>query len=53
MCYTDEETVNLSEGLETIESFAFNHVRNVKIINIPNSVLTLNSYAIANSCIEK
>ena len=53
MCYTNEETVNLPEGLETIESFAFNHVRNVKIINIPNSVLTIKNYAIANSYIEK
>ena len=41
------ETVELNEGLQTIERNAFSYCRLLKNIAIPNSVMTINDTAFA------
>ena len=44
MCFTKEEEVKLAESLKTINMYAFRQAGNIVNVNLPDSVIRINSY---------
>lgn len=52
-CFEQGETVELSNVLENIRNFAFKFARNLKVVNLPDSVLSIGGQAFqSNSKLE-
>ena len=50
MCFTKDTTVELVNTLTTIGSYSFKQAPNIKIVNLPNSVTTIESRAFETTC---